>query len=340
MSVSKIRQHLVQNRIRAMPIRDQLIKTLKANKGHWISGESLSTTLNVTRAAVWKQIGSLRKDGYLIEASPKKGYLFKSCSQRVLPDEICDGLKTRVFGKKGIVHVLEAESTNILIKEQADRGAPEGTIALSEGQKKGRGRKGRTWFSPHLENIYLSFLLRPPIPLVEAPRLTLLTAVVAAENLLASTGLQVTIRWPNDIYYREKKLAGVLAEIKAEMDLVDYVAVGIGINVNTERFPEKLKNDATSIFLETGKPFSRSELITDFLNRFEAAYFRFLETGFAPVCKKWKSLSDMLGRQVRVDRPAGHCCGEVTDVDDEGALLIKDKKSHIHRIAFGDVRLR
>ena len=340
MPAIKLTQHSIQDRIKAVPTRDQLIKTLKENKGHWISGESLSTRLNVTRAAVWKQIGSLRNDGYLIEASPKKGYLFKTCSERVLPDEISDGLKTRVFGKKEIVHVLETNSTNILIKEQADQGAPEGTVVLSEGQKKGRGRKGRTWFSPHFENIYLSFLLRPPIPLVDAPRLTLLTAVVAAETLRASTGLQVTIRWPNDIYYREKKLAGILTEIKAELDLVDYVAVGIGINVNTERFPEKLKNEATSIFLETGEPFSRSDLITDFLNRFEAAYFRFLETGFAPVCKKWKSLSDMLGRQVRVDRHAGRCCGEVTDVNDEGALLIKDKKSHIHRITFGDVHLR
>jgi len=323
-----------------MPTREQLIKTLKENKGNWISGESISTGLNVTRAAVWKQIRSLRNDGYLIEASPKKGYCFKACSQRVLPDEIREGLKTRVFGKKEIVHVLETDSTNSLIKEQADRGAPEGTVVLSEGQKKGRGRKGRTWFSPHLENIYLSFLLRPLISLVEAPRLTLLTAVVAAETLRASTGLQVTIKWPNDIYYREKKLAGILTEIRAEIDLVDYVAVGIGINVNTEQFPEKLKNDATSIFLETGKSFSRSDLITDFLNRFEATYFRFLETGFAPVCKKWKTLSNMLGRQVQVDWPAGRCCGEVTDVDNEGALLIKDRKKHIHRITFGDVRLR
>jgi len=322
-----------------MPTREQLIKSLKENKGCWISGESLSARLNVSRAAVWKQVRSLREDGYVIEASPKKGYHFTACSQRVLPDEIRDGLQTRVFGKKDIVHVLETDSTNVLIKEQADRGAPEGLVVLSEGQKKGRGRRGRTWFSPHFENIYLSFLLRPIIPLVESARLTLLTAVVAAETLRASTGLQVTIKWPNDIMYGEKKLGGILAEIRAEMDLVDYVAVGIGINVNTEHFGDKLQKEATSIFLETGEAFSRSDLITEFLNRFETAYSRFLETGFAGVRKKWKALSSMVGRQVQADLPAGICCGEVMDIDDEGALLIRDDKRHIHRITFGDVYL-
>jgi BirA family biotin operon repressor/biotin-[acetyl-CoA-carboxylase] ligase len=322
-----------------MHTRDRLITALKDHKGQWVSGEALSAGLDVTRAAVWKHIRSLRSDGYTIEASPKKGYRLQKTSRRVLPNEIRDGLKTRVFGRQEIVHILETESTNSEARKLAEQGAVEGTLVLAEAQKCGRGRKGRAWFSPSFENIYLSFLLRPGFPPVEAPRLTLLTAVAAAETLRTSGGVRAHIKWPNDILVGKRKIAGILTEISAEMDLVNYIVAGIGINVNTGRFPDGIEKEATSLLLETGNSFSRAGLITPFLNRFEEIYNTFMKTGFSPVLKKWKALSEMIGQRVRVEHNGREKAGEVTDVDQEGALLIRDQNRGIHRITFGDVHL-
>ena len=175
-------------------------------------------------------------------------------------------LNTNVFGKGEIIYFRETDSTNARAKYLAGDGTPEGTVIVAEKQTEGRGRRGRSWFSPPGEGIYTSVILRPPIPPNEAPKLTLLASVALAEALLSLTSLEVSIKWPNDILIRGREAAGILTEIGAEMDRIDYVVIGVGVNVNTpsKGLPPDIAHTATSVFMETGKEFPRIVLLRAF----------------------------------------------------------------------------
>lgn len=327
--------------MRAMSSKDQLLAYLKEEKGKWVSGESLSRKMAVTRSAVWKHIHRLKEEGYVIESSRKKGYFFRQSSDLLLAHEIREGLETRVFGKQDIVYFQETDSTNLRAKSLADRGAPEGTVVIAESQTEGRGRRGRTWFSPAGEGIYVSVILRPALSPNEASRLTLLAAVAAAETLLHLTLLNVRIKWPNDIMVRGKKLAGILTQVSTEMDAVDYIVVGLGINVNTplKDFPDDLRSSATSIQAEMNGPFPRISLLRLYLERFEDRYETFKQSGFQPILERWKELSDIIGKKIRVDLLNHHCMGEVLDIDQDGILILRDQDGTLQRILSGDVTL-
>jgi len=242
-----------------MSTKDQLLLYLKERKGDWVSGEALSNKIAVSRSAVWKHICKLREEGYVIESSPKKGYLLRKAPDLLFPNEIREGLDTKVFGKRDIVYFTETDSTNTRAKDLAARGAPEGTLVISERQTKGRGRKGRSWFSPSQGGIYTSLILRPSISPSEAPKITLLSAVVVAETLRSLTGLSAIIKWPNDILINGKKIAGILTEMSTEMDAIDYIVVGLGLNVNTPDFPDDIREKATSIF-RNRQTFSKGQI--------------------------------------------------------------------------------
>jgi BirA family biotin operon repressor/biotin-[acetyl-CoA-carboxylase] ligase len=322
-----------------MSTKDQLLAYLKEGKGNWVSGEALSNRIAVSRSAVWKHIRTLRQEGYAIESSPKKGYLLIKASDLLLPDEIREGLDTKVLGKRDIVYFTETDSTNTRAKDLASKGAPEGTLVISEKQIKGRGRKGRNWFSPSQGGIYTSLILRPGISPGEAPKITLLTAVVVAETLRTLTQLNVSIKWPNDILVNGKKIAGILTEMSTEMDAIDYIVVGLGLNVNTPRFPDDITEKATSIFIETGKHFPRAKFIQEYLKWYEEYYEIFKKSGFEPVIKRWKELTDMIGKRITVEMISKKYAGEVQDIDKDGVLILKDNKGNSHRIIFGDVTL-
>ena len=204
-----------------MATKNQLLLYLKENQENWVSGELISNNLSVSRAAIWKQIRNLKEDGYIIESSPKKGYLLSKSSDPITAGEIRQGLSTRVFGKKNIIYLRETDSTNTRAKELAAQGAPEGTLVIAEKQTNGRGRRGRSWFSPPGGGIYFSLILRPVISPGETPRITLMTAVVLAETLISLMKLKLRIKWPNDILVNGKKLAAILTEISTEMDEVN-----------------------------------------------------------------------------------------------------------------------
>ncbi len=324
-----------------MSSKDQLLVYLKEEKGKWVSGESLSRKMAVTRSAVWKHILRLKEEGYVIESSRKKGYFFRQSSDLLFANEIREGLKTHVFGRQDIVYFQETDSTNHRAKSLADRGAPEGTVVIAESQSEGRGRRGRTWFSPAGEGIYVSVILRPALSPNEASRLTLLAAVAAAETLLHLTSLNVRIKWPNDILVRGKKLAGILTQVSTEMDAVDYIVVGLGINVNTplKDFPDDLRSSATSIQAEMNGPFPRISLLRLYLERFEDRYEMFKQSGFQPILERWKELSDIIGKKIRVDLLNHHCMGEVMDIDQDGILILRDQDGTLQRILSGDVTL-
>ena len=322
-----------------MSTKDQVLLYLKERKGDWISGESLSNKIAVSRSAIWKHICKLKEEGYVIESSPKKGYLLQKTSHMLLPHEIREGLDTKVFGKRDIVYFKETDSTNTKAKDLAVRGAPEGTLIISEKQTKGRGRKGRNWFSPSQQGIYISLILRPTIPPSEAPKITLLTVVAVAETMLSLTQLEVSIKWPNDILVNGKKIAGILTEISTEMDAIDYIVVGLGLNVNTPSFPDDIREKATSIFIETGRHFPRVRLIREYLKWYEKYYEILKKIGFEPIIKRWKGLTNIIGHQIIVEMIDRKYMGVVQGIDKDGVLILKDSKGTSHRIFSGDVTL-
>ncbi len=321
-----------------MSTQANILSLLKDRIGQWISGEDLSADLSVSRSAVWKHIRGLRQAGYVIDSVPRKGYLLRQTSDQLLPDEIRDNLQTAAFGRQAIHYLPETDSTNTAAKELAATGAPEGTIVLAETQTGGRGRKGRHWFSPPQEGIYLSMILRPDISPFEVPRITILSAVALAESLGRVTSLSPTIKWPNDVFVGGKKIAGILTETSTEMDITNHVVVGLGLNVNTRVFPRDLAPIATSLFLETGRTFSRVVLLRHFLQEFETSYQSTRSKGFGSVIDRWRSLTNTIGRRVAVTLNHQSYSGTASDIDADGALVITDDQGRIRRILSGDVR--
>lgn len=322
-----------------MPTKDQILSCLKEGKGNWISGEALSRKMAISRSAVWKHVNRLKKEGYVIDSSRKKGYLLQRSSDLLIEGEVRERLGTRIFGRRKIFHFVETDSTNIRARYLADRGEPEGTVVIAESQTAGRGRRGRSWFSPLGENVYVSVILRPSLPPDEISGLTLLASVAAAESLRSLTAIPARIKWPNDLVAGGKKLGGILTQVSAEMDFVDYVIIGLGLNVNTpeEGFPGDLRDKATSVLLETGTTCSRIDLLKLYLERLEDWHGRLLHSGFSPVLERWRELSDIIGRRVSVDLPNARHTGKVLDVDSSGALVLMDTEGNQRRIFSGDV---
>ncbi len=320
-----------------MTNRSQLLAQLKG--GGWVSGQVLTYQLAISRTAVWKHICKLREEGYTIEASRKKGYRLLKVSDFLNESEIREGLKTSILGQGEIVCLKETESTNAYAKAMAVDGIPEGTVIVAELQTRGRGRRGRDWFSPFREGLYLTMILRPQIRPTEAPRLTLMTSVAVAEAIEDMTDLNCRIKWPNDVLIGGKKVAGILTEIHSEMDAVNFVVLGIGINVNTplDSFPDELKAKASSLLIETGRIVSRVELLRACLERIEARYEEFNKGRFDDVMDCWRERSDIIGREIEVDMINRRFRGVAVEFDADGVLILKDGEGNTQRIFSGDV---
>ncbi|MBT9140985.1 MAG: Bifunctional ligase/repressor BirA [Dehalococcoidia bacterium] len=304
-------------------MKETVLAGLKEHLGRYVSGEQLSNRLQVSRTAVWKHIGGLREDGYVIESSPRLGYRLVSLPDLLLPLEIKDGLKANIFGKQ-IYYQRTIDSTNRLARELAAAGEPEGTLILSEEQLSGRGRLGRSWLSP-AGGIWFSLIVRPPLPLYKAQLMTLLAVVAAVEATQKTSGLSPGIKWPNDLLLGGRKLAGILTEVSAEMERVNYLVLGIGLNANlsAEHFQGELADSATSLLLETGQLVSRVRWMQNFLTVFEQAYLVAKEQGFASVIACWRRYSVTLGQNVIVISGGRSVHGTALDIDEQGALLVK-----------------
>jgi BirA family biotin operon repressor/biotin-[acetyl-CoA-carboxylase] ligase len=320
---------------------DVILNLLKQHQGQWLSGQFLAERLAMTRSAIWKKIEILRKEGYKINSSPRKGYLLADIPDRMLIREIRDGLNTSIFGQRDIHCLEKTDSTNRRAKELAAFGAAEGVLVIAEEQVQGRGRLNRTWFAPAGENICVSLIIRPPLLPDTASRMSILAAVAATETLIAAAGLKATIKWPNDILVGSKKIGGILLEMSMEMDAVDYMVIGLGINVNTpaDRFPAEFRSKATSVITETGKPFPRVFLLRRFLELLESWYRVFRESGFDPIIIRWKDLTDMLGRQVTIETINGSYSGKVTDLDCDGFLILRNDREGEMRMFSGDITI-
>ena len=248
----------------------------------------------------------------------------------------------RLAGKRigNRIHFLsEVESTNDVLCKLARDGAPHGTVVIAECQTKGKGRLNRQWQSPPVCNIYASIALRPAIEPVYAPQITLMTGVAVADVLSIYCPGDVTLKWPNDVQIGGKKVCGILAEMSASArGGVDFVVVGIGINVNIRKmdFDESIRNMATSLAEEAGQNISRLDLTAKLFDRFDDLYTRLLDSGFGSIKDAWLSYCDMVGKQTRVIFKDDIASGKVLGLDDFGALVISYEEGKIKRVIAGD----
>lgn len=320
--------------------RDRILEVLRRHPGVCLSGERISQELQLSRAAVWKQINCLRALGFAIEAQHSRGYRLLEMPNLLLVSDVQKGLKCRILG-----HPLEIfqslDSTNLQVRKKAEAGDAEGAVVVADQQLAGRGRLGRHWASPAGVNLYSSFLLRPQIPVQQAPQLTFLSAVAVVDTLESVCQLSAEVKWPNDILVKGAKIAGLLNEMNAETERINYVVLGIGINLNmtAEQFPPELNYPATSVLLETGRPVVRAAFLRELLQRLDFYYCEFLRQGFAPIRLRWEQLCPVINRRVMVDGGAYGMTGTVVGLDPDGALRLQLDSGHIERILAGDVRL-
>ncbi|WP_027938328.1 bifunctional biotin--[acetyl-CoA-carboxylase] synthetase/biotin operon repressor [Anaeroarcus burkinensis] len=321
-------------------MRARILKLLRQQSQDYLSGEEISRQLAVSRTAVWKHIQELKNHGYEIEAHPRKGYRLKSRPDLLLPEEIRAGLSTKLLGKQ-IVHFYDTSSTNNEAKRLAADEAAEGTIVVSEAQTLGRGRLNRGWFSPPGGGVWVSVILRPPFPPQEAPKCTLMAAVATVEAIREASGLTCGIKWPNDILWQGRKLVGILTEMSAEMDAINFVVLGIGINVSLQEndFPEELRNIGASISMGAGREVSRVEVLQKLLERLEYWYDVVKKEGFEPVLKAWRRESITLGQPVRVLAGEETYDGVAEELAEDGSLLVRTEND-LRRVLAGDVSLR
>lgn len=314
-------------------MENKIIDFLRKKDGY-ISGEELGHRLGISRQGLWKHIQELKESGYEIEAVPHLGYHLISSPDRLFAQEISRHLGTRFIGKK-IYYFDEVSSTMDVAMQLALKGAVEGTVVLSELQTKGRGRFGRNWFSPRYKGIYFSLILKPAISPNQAAVLTLLSAVSICQAIRQITGVEAQIKWPNDILIQQKKVAGILTEIQAEMDEIHCVIVGVGINVNNEK--KSLISQATSLKEHIGGVVNRVELLQAIFNALEKNYLHFQEKGSRFIIQQWREYSVTLGRRVKIYSHREHVEGEAIDIDADGALLLRNDAGLTQKILSGDV---
>jgi len=305
-----------------------------------VSGAALSRLLGVSRTAVWKHVKGLRGNGYRIEAVPAKGYRLLSSPEILTELDISSGLATGRIGSS-LICLKETESTNAVAFKMAEKGAPEGTVVIADSQTAGKGRLGRVWLSPAGVNLYCSVVLRPPISPVAACQLTFLSVVAVARAIENCTSLKPQIKWPNDILINGKKVAGLLNEMNAETEKVNFVVLGIGVNLNV-RLSDlgcELRHPATSLLEEGGVEVDRAVFARSLLTELDRLYDGFLREGDGPVRAEWMERSSISGRSVRVSCGARAFTGVVQGVDSFGALLVLLTDGTLETVLSGDVAL-
>lgn len=305
------------------------------NKKHdYLSGDQISKHLGISRQGLWKHIQELKDSGYEIVAVPHLGYRLESCPDRLFAFEISRNLHTKFIGRK-IYYFDYLSSTMDLAMQLGMQAAPNGTIILAESQTRGRGRLGRSWFSPKYKGIYLSIILRPKILPAVSPVLTLLSAVSICEAVKKVTDQDAQIKWPNDVFIHNKKFAGILTEMNAETDKVNFMAIGIGLNVNNDK--KSLIAQATSLKEQLGQQVCRVALLQELLRRIESNYFLLEEKGSQPIIDKCRNFSLTLGKRVKVYCQHKHIEGSALDIDRDGSLLIRKDSGLIQKVSSGDV---
>ncbi len=262
--------------------------------------------------------------------------------------EIKKHLKTNFIGKN-IFYEEKVGSTNLMARELAVKGAKNGTVVIADTQDKGKGRNGKIWTSPKACNVYLSIILKPKFSPEAANGMTILAATAAAESIKEISSITPQIKWPNDILVNSKKVSGILTEMSTQNNVIEYIIIGIGINVNLkeEDIYEDIKNIATSLYIERTKELgqvngnslfiNRNNLIISFLNKFEKYYETFLSTGLSSILQTYQKYFGMIGKDVEINSENHKIKGQVVGIDSKGALLLKTGENELEKVVSGEL---
>lgn len=319
-------------------MRDKIIEIILNNQDEFTSGEILSKQLGVSRAAIWKHIKSLREEGYNIESVNKKGYrLIEKPGDLLTYKNISHELNTKFIGNK-IIHFNTIASTNDHAKEIVSS-LEEGTVIISEEQTKGKGRLGRQWHSKINEGIWMSIVLKPDIIPYKAPFITLIAgaSIVSALNKL---GVNTLIKWPNDIILNNKKISGILTELSAEIERVNHIVLGIGINVKTMEFSQEISDIATSLYKENYKA-SRVDIVRNIFMEFEELYMDYINNNCKEktlsICRKYSAI---IGKDIYTLKGDSKELVRCLDINEDGNLVVQTKDKTIKEVMSGEVSIR
>ena len=322
----------------------RVLDDLRRAEGRTCSGESLSARYGVSRTQVWKDVEALRARGYRIGAAPGDGYRLEQAPDRLYPEEIRAGLDTRWLARD-IRFFESTASTNLVALDLARSGAAHGTTVVAEGQTAGRGRLGRSFFSPPHRNLYTSIVLRPNLTTAEAPAWILAAAVAVADAIAGAVGDSeaVEIKWPNDVLLGGLKTSGILMELGAEATRVSFLVLGIGVNLNVEReeFPDEFRSLATSVASHTGRPVDRIAFAQRLYGYLERDLDACATGGFDAIRPRFEARFRMRGRRIRVEEATGGggFAGIAVGIDGDGALRVRRDDGQEVRVIAGDVTL-
>ncbi|MGY3766615.1 biotin--[acetyl-CoA-carboxylase] ligase [Vagococcus vulneris] len=324
-----------------MKTKDRILFFLEKNKGHYVSGSKLAESLGISRNAVWKNIKQLESDGYCIEAKTNLGYRLVETSDKLTLSAIKSGLENTY--QKLPVHVFDSiDSTNRYAKELANNQITHGTIVVADEQTNGKGRYGKTFESPASSGMYISFVLDPSlIDLNNISLVTLYTAVCVQQTIHEATGISLSIKWVNDLYYHDKKVCGILTEAitNVENSEVKSLVVGIGLNISTvhHNFSTEVRKIASSLFEKSGQTINRNELTTLFINNFLAGLSSIDEDR---LIKLYDSFLMWKNEKVNVIRGNQVSSGIVRGIATNGNLVLEDSVGEIHTFNSGEIQIK
>ncbi|MDR3569279.1 MAG: biotin--[acetyl-CoA-carboxylase] ligase [Syntrophobacteraceae bacterium] len=316
----------------------EILRLLRDRQGCFVSGTALAQRVAISRPGVWKHINRLKQMGYEIESRSGLGYMLVAVPDSLAPGEIVSNLTTRWLAHN--YHHLETiGSTNDYALILAAKGAPNGALVVAEQQTKGRGRLQREWMSSPSRGIYLSLLLKDPLPVSVAPQSSYIGALALVKMLREQFAVPATIKWPNDVLINGRKVAGILTEMQSDQDFSRFCVVGIGINVNhsREEMAGPFRYPATSIALETGCAVKRQTVLLEFLSRFEHEYERFLDLGLLALLPEIEKYTEMMGKTITVVCGNREIIGEAHGISSEGALLLMREDGSQESVWAGDV---
>jgi BirA family biotin operon repressor/biotin-[acetyl-CoA-carboxylase] ligase len=318
----------------------EILALLKKNSGRFYSSREISEALNINRHLAYESIAFLRDQGYNIEASKNHGYRLLDSPDLIIPVEILAGLKCKLLANR-IFSYSTIDSTNIAAHQYAKSGLPEGTLVIADSQTRGRGRMGRKWHSSAGKGLYFSLILRPELAPDRVAGLSLMAGLAVIRAIIDLAEIDVRMKWPNDILFHKKKLAGILVELVAELDGIEYMIVGIGVNVNHGKrdFPLSLQYKSTSLKIITKKDLKRAVLLQKILTEFESLYQVFCSHGFKYISAELIKHSAVISNRVTIKSGKKKFSGKAVGFDDIGCLLIRTKNG-LRSFSAGEVTLR
>ena len=319
--------------------KTKILKILRNTDGY-LSGQELCEQLGISRTAVWKYMKQLKEEGYEIQSVQNKGYCLMEVPDVLGDSEIKSRMETQWVGQR-VYFSEEIDSTNTQAKRLAEEDAPSGTLVVSDCQVKGKGRRGRVWTSPKGEAIYMTILLRPQIRPDRASMVTLVMGLSVVQAIRNVLGLETSIKWPNDVVLNRKKLVGILTEMSAQMDYIEYLVIGTGINANMTAFSEELKDKATSLRMEMGRPVNRAALIAESMKCFEKNYEIFEKTqDLSGLMEDYQAVLANLNQPVRVLEPGHEYSGIARGINEKGELLVEREDGTVTAVYSGEVSVR